>query len=586
MNVEPAVNIEALLTASRQPVPDIPGYRIRALLGRGGMGVVYAAQRGETERLVAIKLLRPDVATPATLARFDRERRILERLDHPDIACLLESGETAEGAPYLVMEYIEGQTIVDYCETQSLELQQRLQLFHRVCLAVSAAHKLQIIHRDLKPANILVTADGRPKLLDFGIAKLATQTRERLTATGCRMLTPEYASIEQIRGGGITPASDVYSLGIILGEISGDCDARLRAIIGHATAERPESRYASADELSHDIAAYIAGRRLQVRDKPPLLGRLALVIALAVITIAALQLRPYRIEAVPTSAERDYMVARHLWNKLSVPELRKAEAWFRKAVQQDPGSAQAHAGLADALYFLGELGGRPPRTAFAMAKAEAQRAVELDAGSALAHAVLGSVLVAGDLSWYTAEREFKKALTLDARCVRALQGYGCLLMRVGRLDEAREKIGQALLLDPASPILGVLEARISYYNRQYERARDQLRGVIDREPTFALAHYYLALSHHYLGHPQEAELEMRQIGASEKSIAIELAWLRARNGNPEAAQRLLDAGTGGSSMVFVAAELGDAERAFVLLQQAFDARWPLSPRYADRSTLR
>jgi Tfp pilus assembly protein PilF len=573
--VQSTVNIETLLNAPRQAVPNIPGYRIRALLGRGGMGIVYAAQRGQTEELVAIKLLRSDVATPATLARFDRERRILERLDHPDVARLLESGKTPEGTPYLVMEYIQGQTIVDYCETQRLQLQQRLRLFYRVCLAVSAAHKLEIIHRDLKPANILVTADGCPKLLDFGIAKLATQTRERLTVTGCRLLTPEYASIEQIRGGAVTPASDVYSLGVILAEIAGHCDARLRGVIEHATAERLELRYSSADEFSHDIAAYITGGRLQADTKWPRLSLWAIAFSLAIIAIVAMHLRSYRIEAAPTSAERDYMVARHLWNKLSVPELRKAEAWFRKAVQEDDGSAQAHAGLADALYFLGELGGRPPRTAFIMAKAEAQRAVELDEASPVAHAVLGSVLVASDLSWSAGEREFKKALKLDARCVRALQGYGCMLMRAGRLDEAREMIERARLLDPASPILGVLEARISFYNRQYERARDQLRGVIDRESTFALAHYYLALVHQYLGHSQAAELEMKQIGASEKSIAIEIAWLRAHNGKPEAARRLLEAGTEGSSMVFVAAELGDAERAFAVLQAAIDARSPL-----------
>lgn len=212
--------VEALLMATHCTLPKVPGFRLRALLGRGGMGVVYAAVREPAGELVAIKLLRPDVVSPAALARFDQERRILARLDHPDIARLLEAGETPDHRPYLVMEYVEGQPVVDYCEARALDFRARLQLFHRICGAV-VAHALHIVHRDLKPANILITSDGRPKLVDFGIAKLATQASEGLTATGNRWLTPRYASLEQIRGQAMTPASDVYSLGVILAEVAG-----------------------------------------------------------------------------------------------------------------------------------------------------------------------------------------------------------------------------------------------------------------------------------------------------------------------------------------------------------------------------
>ncbi|MGC4051181.1 MAG: serine/threonine-protein kinase [Paludibaculum sp.] len=282
------LSIESLLFTARGAFPKVPGYRMLALLGRGGMGVVYAAVRAGTDKLVAIKLLRTDVATPANLARFDRERRILEQLCHPDIATLLDSGVTPDGTPYLAIDYIEGRSIVDYCQAQSPDLRSRVRLFYEVCLVVAEAHGRGIIHSDLKPSNILVDLDGHPKLLDFGIAKLMAAGEERVTVTGCRPLTPEYASIEQLRGGPITPASDVYSLGAILSELAGGADAVLDSVIRHAMAEQPEGRYQTARELGEDLAAYLAGRPLSIAAKPPRWRRQAIPFALALILIPAL----------------------------------------------------------------------------------------------------------------------------------------------------------------------------------------------------------------------------------------------------------------------------------------------------------
>jgi tetratricopeptide (TPR) repeat protein len=221
------------------------------------------------------------------------------------------------------------------------------------------------------------------------------------------------------------------------------------------------------------------------------------------------------------------------------------------------------------------LGGNAPKAAFTEAKSEALRAVQLDDHLAIAHAVLGSVLLVVDLSWVQAEREFKRALRLDPQCVRALQGYGCLLMRAGRLSEARQMIGQARALEPASPILGVLEARISYYGREYARARDELRIVLDREPGFPLAHFYLALSYSYLGVPQQAETEMEQAGLSPDALAFEIAWLRARDGRREPGLRLLDGGSKGAGYLLLAGELGWRDQAVAVLEHAFREKWPI-----------
>ncbi|MGH8176731.1 MAG: protein kinase domain-containing protein [Steroidobacter sp.] len=192
-----------------------------SVLGRGGAGTVYLAERADQQfsAKAAVKVIDPTAALDLGL-RFRAERQILATLNHPNIARLLDAGETEQGQPYLVMEYVEGRTLDTYCDEERLSLRARLSLFIEICAAVQYAHQNLIIHRDIKPANVVVTADGTPKLLDFGIAKLMHardlgRTAE-LTRMNDRVLTPEYASPEQIMGGAITTSSDVYSLGVVL----------------------------------------------------------------------------------------------------------------------------------------------------------------------------------------------------------------------------------------------------------------------------------------------------------------------------------------------------------------------------------
>ncbi|MEN3335007.1 MAG: eukaryotic-like serine/threonine-protein kinase [Blastocatellia bacterium] len=200
-------------------------YRVLRKLGQGGMGAVYLAQRDDAEfkQQVAIKLVKRGMDTEFVLRRFRNERQILAALNHPNIARLLDGGTTGDGRPYFVMEYIEGKPISQYADEHRLSTVERLQLSHVVCAAIHYAHQNLVIHRDIKPSNILVTPDGTPKLLDFGIAKLlnpdlAAHTLEA-TAVAIRLMTPEYASPEQVKGEVITTASDVYSLGVLLYEL-------------------------------------------------------------------------------------------------------------------------------------------------------------------------------------------------------------------------------------------------------------------------------------------------------------------------------------------------------------------------------
>lgn len=198
-------------------------YALVRELGRGGMGTVYLAERadGEFEKRVALKLITRGMDTDEVLRRFQLERRILAGLEHPNIARMYDGGATDDGRPYLVMELVEGERITDFCDRHRLGIPERLALFRSVCAAVQHAHQNLVVHRDLKPSNVMVTADGTPKLLDFGIARLLgpEEAESPRTRPGMRILTPEYAAPEQLRGEPVTTASDVYALGALLYEI-------------------------------------------------------------------------------------------------------------------------------------------------------------------------------------------------------------------------------------------------------------------------------------------------------------------------------------------------------------------------------
>jgi eukaryotic-like serine/threonine-protein kinase len=203
----------------------IGAYKLEKEIGRGGMGAVYLGSRADAEfkKRVAVKLIKRGLDTDEIVRRFRYERQILATLDHPNITRLIDGGATDDGSPYLVMDYVEGKPLTKYADERQLSIEERLRLFLQICAAVQYAHQNLIIHRDLKPSNILVTNEGVPKLLDFGIAKLLTAGNGGLTLekslTATQAMTPEYASPEQITGKPVTTASDIYSLGVVLYEL-------------------------------------------------------------------------------------------------------------------------------------------------------------------------------------------------------------------------------------------------------------------------------------------------------------------------------------------------------------------------------
>ena len=221
---KPLLSLGEFLTDVPMIGRQVGPYELVSELGQGGMGAVFLGRRidEKLEHWVAVKLLKPAVASQEILRRFHQERQILADLDHPHIAKLYDGATTEDGRPYFVMEYIEGEPIDRYCDRRNLDIEARLRLFCEVCSAVQYAHRNLVVHRDLKPGNILVSSEGELKLLDFGIAKLLdNHPRTPLTETraSVRPMTPDYASPEQVQGEAITTASDVYSLGVLLYEL-------------------------------------------------------------------------------------------------------------------------------------------------------------------------------------------------------------------------------------------------------------------------------------------------------------------------------------------------------------------------------
>ena len=289
------------LYSDEDPTPEVEHigpYRIIKELGVGGMGVVYLAEReGDYHRRVAMKVIRRGMDTDFFLGRFFKEREILGALDHAGIVRIVDAGSTLDGRPYLVMDYVDGIRIDKYCESAEVNAIQRLQIFLKVCSAVQHAHRNLIVHRDLKPGNILVTPEGEPKLLDFGIAKVVDENDERTQLT-IPIMTRQYAAPEQVKGKRITTSCDIYALGLILYEmltgerpydlkdkpvdeverivctidppppsaLASENSTRytLRGDLDHivmmALRKEPERRYGSVEAMARDINRYLDGR--------------------------------------------------------------------------------------------------------------------------------------------------------------------------------------------------------------------------------------------------------------------------------------------------------------------------------------
>jgi tetratricopeptide (TPR) repeat protein len=439
-------------------------WRIQNLIGRGGAGEVYAAIRsdGAFEQRVALKLLRYEAA--GQMERFHAERRILARLEHPEIARLLDGGMATDGRPYTVMEYVEGRSLTDYCRERHSDLAERLNLFVKVCGAVAFAHRNLVIHRDLKPANILVDAEGGVKLLDFGIAKLLdAATSQRVAENTIAPFTPDYAAPEQLTGEPVTTATDIYGLGVVLFEL--------------LTGERPLRTEGlpsiKALKLVMDRNAPQPSRVAQASRDAPLPARSLAGDLDAIVAKCLRKEASHRYETVD-ALKRD--VERHLRNE---PVLAREGARlyvFGRWLRRYRWPVAAAGALILALAF--GLAGTAWQARLARAQAARATAVlgfleSLFEGSDPA-VTKGESITARELldrGAARADTEFAEQAELRAELKHSL---GRLYLKLGLLDRAQRELSTALDLTPKT---GAAEVR---FERLLDRARvDRAVGAAD-----------------------------------------------------------------------------------------------------------
>jgi serine/threonine protein kinase/tetratricopeptide (TPR) repeat protein len=482
-------------------------YRIIREIGRGGMGAVFLAERsdGEFQQRLALKIVRRSFADSELARRFRQERQILASLSHPNIARLLDGGVSGEGEPFLAMEYVEGARIDYYCDANSLSTDERLNIFLAVCQGVSYAHQNLIVHRDIKPSNILVTDEGVPKLLDFGIAKLINPEAEAgaaETVTGLRAMTPDYASPEQVRGLSVTTATDVYSLGVLLYELlTGQRPYRLKnrrtdEIVRVICEEEPElpsavsrrqtagGRKAPGDDTDLPTDS---GRPAQQANRQSAIGNRQLKGDLDNIVLMAIRKEPQRRYAsVAQFAEdiRGYLEGR--------PVLAHKDTFSYRAVK----FVRRHkAGVAAAMLVALALVGGIVGTAWQARRATAQARIaaserdraRIEAAKAeRINAFLQSIFAAADPSWYSS-------------------GFGQRgeVKVVDVLEQAGRRIDTELKDEPE--IRAELHHTIGTTFQslgQFEQAQTHFRAALEtyrglygeRHPKVAEALYYLAAS--------------------------------------------------------------------------------------------
>lgn len=481
-----ALNLVARTNPPDQHLPfeTLGHYRILKRIGTGGMGIVYLAE-GDYDgvrKTVAIKVM-PYAFDEVMIRRFRQERRIVASLEHPNIARMLDAGTTNDGVPYLVMEYVDGVPLNRYASAHNLSVDARLKLFRTICLAVGYAHRNLIVHRDLKPDNILVSEDGIPKLLDFGIARLLGDAQPEVTGIG--LMTKGYASPEQLAGLTITTASDIYSLGVILcelltGEKPGShprLDGDLGNVVSMALRQEPERRYSSAVDFAEDVRRVMehypvlatpdsAGYRIRrfIARRPMEVG-VVLTLATAVVVVGVFAIEQY------WQASRRFNEVRAIANSFlfevydSIEDLpaatgtrmvvaKRAQEYLDVLARDRSSDLALRGELAAAYRRLGDILGRPSRPNLG------------DETGALAN----YRKAAGLLEAIAASRPEDGGVLRDLGEIYGLEGR--ISIRRGNVDEALIDDDKSVgLLDRAATLQpGLQQARIAAINASLETA--------------------------------------------------------------------------------------------------------------------
>lgn len=478
------------------------------------MGEVYLATDTRLSRNVAIKVLPAGTTMDQEgQRRMLREARLIAGIEHPNVCTIYEIGEENE-RPYIVMQYVQGETLGDRMVRGRLSLAEAIEFGRQVTSALAEAHKHGIVHRDIKPGNIMISSSGVVKVLDFGLAKAFQRDPDEATEMVISRAdvvagTLPYMSPEQLLGEPLDGRSDIFSLGVVLYEIAsgkrpfdrrtaaatinailmgvpeplGRSDlVALEPVILHALAKPPGQRFADASAMHDALAGLSEGRPATVKRVSPPTG---------------VRKRRKKPTAADPAALKLYLRGRAQWNKRHPDAIRQAISLFQEAVELDPMHASSYAGLADAYMMLGFLQVIPPRDIIPKAKASARRAIELDPDLAEPHASLGYIAGFFEWDWPSAKRELLEAMRLNPNYPWAPHWYG-LLAAPKEPEASLLYLTRAHELDSLSPIIQTAIGIALHLRRDYAAALRLYAQVLDTEAAFAPGHYYIGLTYEQL----------------------------------------------------------------------------------------
>jgi len=564
-------------------------YVIKRLLGEGGMGQVYLAQDVRLDRLVALKLLPEQFTVDAErVRRFEYEARAASALNHPNIVTIHEIGQSGS-SHFIATEFIDGETLRDRLNSAPMALGEVLDVAAQVASALTGAHEVGVVHRDIKPENVMLRRDGYVKVLDFGLAKLAsrvaaveadapTVTTEPNVLRG----TLRYMSPEQARGLDVDARTDIWSLGVLLYEMAAgrapfesdtpshlilsilQCEppplgrhsevpTELERIARKALSKDTEDRYQQAADMAHDLKNLKQDLEVDARLK----------------------------RSQQPAYER-YLKGRYFFDKRTAAGFRRSKDYFQEAIKKDPNYALAYAGLANA-HTPSDFMLLPPET-MAEAKAAAKKALEIDDTLAEAHTAQARVMLFYDLDWQAAERELKRAIDLNPNYTESHHMYSHYLIYVGRIEQSLAESLQALEIDPLDSLLNVHLGWHYLYARQFDEAIEQLRKAIEMEPSFFRAHLFLARAY------QQKEMYNEAFAAYQRAMQLEtdgdeaivmLGHLYAVSGNKAQAIRTLERlrdlyqrkKVAAYDLAVIHAGLGEGEQALQWLTKSYQDRF-------------
>jgi len=566
-----------------------PRYRVLKFLGDGGMGSVFLAEHRVMERLVALKVIKPElIVRPGVVERFRRETRAAASLGHPNIVAAYDA-ETAGDAHFLVMEYVPGTDLASALSQQGpLPVQLACDYVSQAARGLQHACEHGMVHRDIKPHNLMLTESGQVKILDFGLTHIVTESMsvDSSTSPGTILGSIDYMAPEQaVDPSAADIRADIYSLDCTLyfllaghapfpsgslfqkvkahaeqapPAITGirpDVPTGLSEVLGRMLAKDTAARYQTPLEVVAALAPWSGSAALPAH--PGLLRRgpfvrWILVLAVAGALLAGFSLAgrylhwwPWRrpsAESLHAEANRLYREGQEMLSQRQERQVRRAISRFQAALELDPDFTPAYVGLADAYTILGDYGWDMADDVFPQAKQAAQQAIQLSDSQAKAHLALAFTINAYDCDWQQAEQEYARALELDPDLAVAHHWYAWFLVQQGQFQEAEDHMAQAQELQPDDLIIVSNVGKIYYYSHLYDKAEEKCRAALDLNPDFRKARCDLVLVLAELKRLKEALEEFHQIKAlteDRRDLTVLLAYTYARNGRAQEARPLL-----------------------------------------------